>query len=58
MYFMCVHYANMKLCEQKPAKVLNGFRFGSRFFVFFLPCAIINISFICIFSDKWKNLYK
>lgn len=56
MYFMCVQYANMKLCEQKPAKVLNGFRFGSRFF--FLPCAIINISFICIFSDKWKNLYK
>lgn len=32
---MCVHYANMKLCEQKPAKVLNGFRFGSRFILFF-----------------------
>lgn len=37
MYFMCVDYANMKLCEQKAAKVLNGFRFGSRFF-FFAMC--------------------
>lgn len=49
-----VHYANIIWsCELKPDNVLNGFRFGFRFF--FLSCAIINISSICIFSDKWKN---